>query len=59
MLTLTPQNGGNDLTLDDDKNAKLCIEMYWEVVVELSIDANPNPLTLHWTPKLGISKLAL
>ena len=26
--------------------AKLCIEMYWEVVDGLTIGANPNALTL-------------
>ena len=36
--------------------AQFCIERYWEVVGELSIGTNPDPLTIPQTPKLGISK---
>ena len=39
--------------------AKLCIEMYWEVVGGLSIGAYPNPANTPLTPKIGDLKTPL
>ena len=64
LSTLTPnkgQNGGDNLQLSFSQTvadrAKLCIEMYWEVVGGLSIGATLDPIKKNWNHQNSPFKL--